>query len=270
MKYKFTSVIPVAQYANVQPEIEIEAESYEEAQTFVEPKINQLWDKYFNKPPSNETVRLVDFFENEIDYNEENHLYTWHGEKYLSGSEYAESFRKPFDKTKISTAMAKKHEVEASEIIAMWELNAQISRDFGNAIHGALQLEEQYRALGLSMDKSSVHKHPVLKTLVGGFVLAHTGEKAVSEVLVIDHQAKHAGRIDRLQITGPKRCRIQDFKTNADIKKDLEIYWKQLEFYADIVRANGWSVDGLDIYHFNGEWHNYTQGIPKGGPVNET
>ena len=54
-------------------------------------------------------------------------------------------------------------------------------------------------------------------------------------------------------------CRVQDFKTNANIEKSLPTYWVQLQFYADILKANGWDVEGLDIFHYNGEWKEYTK-----------
>ncbi len=236
-------------------------------------EVEKLYNKYAEQPIKLNTelqnrVKLTDFFGNTIFYDEASHTYTnEEGEVYLSGSQYAESFRKPFDKQTISSAMAKKAGVSAEEILKMWELKAEVSRDYGNAIHKALQLYEQFGGLSEALNKTThLHDHPLLKIAVESFYVSHKGEKALSELLITAPKLKKAGRADRVQITGDKRCRIQDFKTNAEIAKDLEFYWKQLEFYQSIFEANGWTVDGLDIYHYNGEWKVYTQGIVEEGP----
>jgi RecB family exonuclease len=63
-----------------------------------------------------------------------------------------------------------------------------------------------------------------------------------------------AGTIDRLAITGDKKCRVGDYKTNneMDAKKLLK-YQKQLSYYAHILMNKGWTVEGLDIYYLNAE-----------------
>ena len=264
MKFKITSVIPVAQYANLQPSIEVEADTYEEALAIVQPQVHALWEQYSPgtlKVSSGNSKRLKAFSGGEIDYDEVAHVYTWNGDVYESGSQYANKFRKPFDKDKISGLMAAKvKDCDPQDILKMWELKSEASKDFGNAIHKSLQLHEQYRELAESLEKTThSHDHPVIKKAVDGFIEAHKGEKVISEALIVDHTAKRAGQVDRLLITDRKTCRIQDFKTNASIEKDLEVYWKQLQFYAMIMEANGWTVQGMDIFHYDGSWHTYSK-----------
>jgi len=264
MKFSITSVIPVAQYANVQPSVEVEADTYEEALAMVQPQVHALWEQYSPgtlKVSSGNRKLLKTFVGGEVYYDEVAHVYTNEaGEVYLSGSQYANSFKKPFDKERIAKLMADKvKDCDPADIIKMWELKAETSRDFGNAIHKSLQLYEQYRGLAESLDKvTHQHDHPVIKKAVESFMNAHK-EKALSEVLVVDHTAKRAGQIDRLVILGDKHCRVEDYKTNADIKKELETYWKQLEFYGDILKADGWKVDSPIIHHYDGEWHTYSK-----------
>jgi hypothetical protein len=263
MKFKINATIPTGSYANIQPEIEVEAETYEQAKDEAMTKLADIWQQYGNVPlvkTESNRKELEAFVGGTIYYDAVAHVYTNKlGEVYLSGSQYAAQFKKPFDKQAIALAMAKKAGCDPSEIIAMWELNGEASRDFGNAIHKALQLYEQHRELVIKLGGlGNVHKHPVIKNAVESFVEAHKNEKALSEVLVVDHAAKYAGQIDRLLITGDKACRVQDFKTNASIDKDLESYWQQLGFYGKILQAAGWTVEGLDIFHFNGEWKTYT------------
>ena len=46
MKFTLTAVIPTAQYSNIQPSIEVEAETYEEAERMVLPYIESLSARY--------------------------------------------------------------------------------------------------------------------------------------------------------------------------------------------------------------------------------
>lgn len=200
---------------------------------------------------------LKAFVGGEIYYDDEAHEYTNEaGDVYLSGSVYAKSFQEPFDKERIARAMASRVEqANAEDIIAMWELKSQASKDFGNALHAALQLYEQYGKLAESLNKTThSHDHPVLKKAVDSFMEAHKGENALSEVLVVDHEAKHAGQIDRLRIIDPnnKICRVQDFKTN--VKEDKEYWTHQLKFYARILERAGWTVQGRDIFQYTDRW----------------
>lgn len=262
MKYTVTAVIPTVTYGNIQPSIEVVADSFEEAQAKVMPHIEALWAQYSSTPLPKQSGKLIKAFcGGEIYYDDLTHVYTNEkGEVYESGSQYANKFRKPFDKEKIAGVMASKIKGSAQDIMDMWELKSQVSRDFGNAIHKALQLYEQYGELAGELNKTThSHDHPVIKNAVDGFIEAHKGEKVISEALIVDHEAKRAGQVDRLKILGDKLCRIQDFKTNADIDKDLEVYWHQLKFYAMIMEANGWTVEGYDIHHFNGSWKSYSK-----------
>lgn len=203
---------------------------------------------------------LKAFVGGSIYYDDDAHQYTNEaGEVYLSGSVYAKSFQKPFDAPMMANIMAKKVEgCKPEDIVAMWELKSKASRDFGNAIHACLQLHIQYRELAESLNKTThSHDHPALKRAVDSFIDAHKGEKLLSEVLVVDHEAKHAGQIDLIRIidSSNKICRVQDFKTN--VKTDKEYWANQLKFYARILEKAGWTVQGKDIYQYTDRWKEY-------------
>lgn len=253
---KITAHVPTQQYGF----IEIEGEPTEREQ------IQTLYNFYAETPINFRTAKLdrpllKAFVGGEVYYDDLSHTYSNEaGEIYLSGSKYAEQFRKPFDKRGIANKMAEKYGVDAQDIIAMWELKGDVSKGFGTAMHASLELYGKYRGLATALERdTAMHDHPVIKTAVTAFYEGREKEKAEYEALIVDHNAKHAGQIDRLLITGNKRCRVQDYKTNADITKDLDVYWKQLQFYADILTAGGWVVEGLDIFHWDGEWHTFSQ-----------
>lgn len=245
MKFTLGATVPVMSYGNIQPLIEVEAESYEAAMAIAEKYIKDIWNRYGEKPlPESSLVRLTDIFGNEIDYDPVKHEYWWQGVRYISGSEYAKQFETPFDAAAISDRMSKGDKVKQQALLDQWELNAEVSRGFGTALHGALELFGKYGKL---------HAHPVIEKAVKEFYASHP-EKAQYECLVVDHKNKRAGRIDRL-VDG----RVQDFKSNANIDKSLPVYWKQLEFYAGICHANGRPITGVDIFHWNGKWQEYNK-----------
>jgi hypothetical protein len=253
MKIKFTSVIPTVQYGNIQPEIEVEADDYEGALLLADEQIAKLWDRYYNKIPSNKTIKLVDYFGQEIDYEPSTHTYSWNGERFVSGSEYAEE---PFDGAAIATKMAEKVGAKASDILKMWSLKGEASRNFGDSIHKAMQLYEQYGELSKRLGKTyHLHDNYMLQDAVESFYKAHT-QKAVSEILITDREAKRAGRVDRLEILGDKHGRVADFKTGK-VSKKLPSYFKQCNFYSDIFVAHGWKMEPPIIYGWDGKWVEY-------------
>lgn len=269
IKYTLTAVVPVAQYANLQPQIQVEAESIEEAEKMVLPYIEDFFNKYSDGDKKIGSAKIVksktrnletDIFGNQIYYDDSLHQYTNAlGEIYLSGSKFAEQFEKPFDAKKISDLMATKHKLnkeDAQKIQDMWSLKALASASYGTAIHAALELYGKYRDLAEQMQKEThIHDNNSLNRAVELFYADHPDTKNVKyECLIVDHAKKRAGRIDRLE-KNSDGVYVTDFKTNFDLEKALDKYWMQLSFYAAILEANGMKVKGLKIYHWNDkEW----------------
>jgi len=282
VKYTLTAVVPVAQYANLQPAIEVEAESIEEAEKQVLPYVEDFFNRYSEKAKigaekraaSPDRVLLKDIFGNEIFYNDKTHEYTNSlGEVYLSGSQYAKEDE--FDAEYWAQEFVAKYglkEEDKQKILAMWETNGTASSSFGTALHAAIELYGEYRDLADKIDldlktglrkkldsktekNSSLSKLPYLKEVVNKFFTEERlAEKAKYEVLVVDHKNKRAGRIDRLVKLEDGSFRVCDMKTNNKIlKPERTTYGKQLSFYADILVANGCRLaeDPLLVHHWN-------------------
>lgn len=286
VKYTLTAVVPVAQYANLQPAIEIEADSIEEAEKQVLPYIENFFNKYSEKHKigaekralSTGRVLLKDMFGNEIFYDDATHEYTNAlGEVYLSGSKFAAE--EPFDGDYWASEFVKKYglkEDDKQRILAMWDTNGSASSSFGTALHAAIELYGQYRDLADIIDidlktgerkkldaktdkNSALSKLPYLQDVVKQFFTKdRLAEFAQYEVLVVDHKNKRAGRIDRLIKLDDGSYGIRDMKTNNKIlKKERDIYTKQLSFYGDILLANGAKLCStpLMLHHWNNnEW----------------
>lgn len=219
----------------------------------------------------------------ELLFNDESHEYfDDNGEKYLSGSVFASRYQEKFDAEIISAKMAKKYEVEQRDIKSMWSLNGEVSTSLGTAVHNALELYGKYLQLSLKTkgtNESALHKNELIKPLVESFFNGREQEVAGYEEFVVNVDHKLCGYIDRLLIVDKdkKICRIQDYKTNYDISKPVKIlspftdvvdgtklgaYWLQLSFYAYIMVAAGWRVEGLDIFNLeNGKWIRYEHDV---------
>lgn len=258
--FKLSAVIPVAQYSNIQPEFEVEAETYEQAMSIAEGYLKPFWNKYVEAGKELKTgqfKRIKAFVGGEIDYDELNHVYSWNGAVYQSGSQYGETFKNPFDGQMIAKKMAEKVNVNPEDILKMWKLKGDASRDFGNAMHKALQLHEQYKSLSQSLGKAyHIHNNFVLKDIVESFYSSRGEEKAMSEITVVDHATQRAGCIDRLVILGDKHGRVEDFKS-GEITKNLLPYQKQLEFYTNIMVTGGWKMEKPLIHGWDGKWETH-------------
>lgn len=219
-------------------------------------------------------ILVKDYFGNEIFYDDVLHEYTNAlGEIYLSGSAFAseDDFDGEYWANYFVDAYKLK-EGDKQRILDMWETNGEASRNFGTALHAAIELYGKYHDIADKIDvdlktgkrkkvsakvdkNSALSKLPYLQQVALSFFTGERlAEKAEYEVLVVDHKNKRAGRIDRLVIGEDGRLAVRDLKTNNKLaKKDLFGYTKQLSFYADLLLANGvtLSEDPIVIHHWN-------------------
>lgn len=184
-------------------------------------------------------------------------------------------------------------DVVKKALLAMWGLNREASTGYGTAIHAALENYDTYHLLGDKTKKVQVLKtktntgpnkalsrNPFLKKIVEDFHELFGGDYIrLNEQFVWLHEKELCGAIDRVKVidANKKIVRIQDFKTDGDIhektyqltdsplypltqgkdaimgKELLDLHWLQLSFYAYILQAYGYTVEGLDVYWLNPE-----------------
>lgn len=267
IKYKLGATIPTTQYGNIMPEIELEGEDLNQLRAEASKHIEELWRQYGERPltdNNNGGVEMQTFTGETVVYNDHTHTYyDTSGNKLLSGSNYAELVMPKFNREGALIGSSKKYKVDQEELGTAWNLLGDVSRHYGNSIHAALELYHNHYELGEKVAAGKeeeanyvLSKIPHLRDCVQSFV-EKFGTDAFMEVLVSDVKNKRAGRIDRLSIVDndKKICRVGDFKTNYELTdKKLETYQHQLSFYAHILMENGWTVEGLDLYHFADGW----------------
>ena len=268
------------------PEFEVEGRTFDEAVELGLSQLKALWDRVGEKPlqtdrdkaktPAGELKRCW-ASGTEVYFDPIEHVYRdTTGVQYLGGSTFAHRYTTEFPSVRISNQIAKKWDVDATEVRDMWSLNADASSLLGSAVHAALQLRQQYGELSKATKEGSLEacltKNPVLRPIVDSFFEGREDEVAVPECFVADAKRKHAGMIDRLLIEDDGLT-VEDYKTNTDVHdketikepfKDivpatsLGAYWLQLSFYARILIAHGKTVKGLRVHHWTGsEWVSY-------------
>lgn len=279
-KITLGATIPTTQYGNLQPSFEMEGATVDAALDAAVLTMQRFWNLVSDKQLTLREVREVVASTaveltcwasgSRVLFDPVAHRYS-PGE-WLSGSAFAGRFTSDFPADLIAGKMAAKADgVEPADILAMWALNAEASSTFGTAVHAALQLYGTYLVTSRAVkgsNESALTKNPILRPIVESFFVGRENEQAVYEVFVADPVLRHCGQIDRLLITGPRRLRVQDFKSNATLddketiglpfrgvvaSTKLGAYWLQLSFYAAILIRHGWTVEGLDIFHLQGD-----------------
>lgn len=260
--FKITATIPTVQYGNIQPAIEVEAETYEEAKAIGLARIEELWGEYGDKQlkkASNSVdgfVELDTFTGEKILYNTNTHVYKdLQGNRLISGSEYKKSFDKPFDNALLSGMVGKKNNIPAEIIASVWAANSKISTTFGTALHLAMEQWYKNRDNACGEKQYNLAKPIFLREMITSF--PRKDDNIITEVLVSHVASRMAGQIDGIVITGDKSCRVIDYKSDADISKNLEGHFRQLSFYAKILTLAGWSVEGLEVWNYTNAWERF-------------
>lgn len=190
-------------------------------------------------------------------YDEVNHKYTdINGNELISGSQYKKSLEKPFPLELMVGKVGTKYNVPPQTVADMWKANSVISTTFGNSLHLAMEQWFKYRDTGCDDKEYNLAKHPFLREAVMTFPLKDADAKP--EVLVSDVKNKRVGRIDLITFNEDKSVYIEDYKSDADISKNLDGHFNQLSYYAHILIAKGYKVSGLRVWNYAGSgWESY-------------
>jgi len=267
MKVKIEATIPTTQYGNLRPTFELE-EDGDSTKAFDE--LVRMWEMYSDAPLKVKTgspkvgtaVELTTYTGEQVMWNEADHIYTdMKGNVLLSGSKYATQNSPKFDLSMMLPKTAKAWKVKEAQLAEVWRMNAEIAQHWGSAMHIALEQYHKNHKMGEQIkeqkeldDNYVLPKLPYLRKAVESFVKEFPMDNVVSEPIISHSESGMAGTIDLLEVTGDMTCRIGDYKTNAEMdKKKMKKYQLQLSFYAKIMENHGWTVEGLDLYHYSDE-----------------
>jgi ATP-dependent exoDNAse (exonuclease V) beta subunit len=239
---QYVAQVPTAQYAYIQ----IQSDNLDEVVDFH----NKL-------SPSKITTGDEDYVEMEtwngkkLLYNDETHMYkTIDGKKMLSGSAYGKKFEKDFPRDQIAGASSKKHDVAVEDVLGQWDMSGQISRDFGSAVHLGMEYYFKYRLNGCF----KLPNHKVINEIVSTCPVFEDSRSAVPEAMVAETNLLHCGVIDLILINDDDTISLYDYKTSYNIKKSLPQYNAQLNFYRNLLEADGFTVKDMALLNYDGEW----------------
>lgn len=189
-------------------------------------------------------------------FNEATHAYTKDGKKYTSVSEIIEQFIPEFQKYAIAGRM----KGDTQDILDEWELNSDISKLYGTAIHKALEYWIRF---------GKITKIPHIRKVIEAFSKKYAWETLKSEIVVDSDDLIISGTIDVLEVIGRNRVNIVDLKTNYELDKaghgkllnpfdyldnnKINKYRLQLSTYKELVERKGITVENLLLEHWNGE-----------------
>lgn len=162
--------------------------------------------------------------------------------------------------------------VSQDEIKGIWSGKGDVAKYWGSSVHAALELYHRHtlsiHAIANATKKDGSHYKNYLETLpspvkqvLTAFVDQFGTAKAIAEPFIVDLERGWCTQVDRLVITNKKKktCRIGDYKTWAELKKDkLEKAAVQMSFSKKILESNGWTVEPTaDVFHLNkdNEWN---------------
>lgn len=288
VKVTLGATIPIAQYANLQPSFEVEGVTVDAALDTALDIMQRVWNSVSSTPLNVRDAPAVTAGVDltcwasgtVVSFDPVEHVYS--PGRWLSGSKFASQFTSEFPAEMIAGRMATKAGIETADVLAMWGKNAEASSTFGTSVHAALELYGKYLGVSKAVkgsNESALSKNPVLRPIVEAFFEGREDEAAAYEVFVADPVLMHCGQIDRLLLVKGKdgTVRVQDFKTNNDLLKketisapfkgvvestQLGAYWLQLSFYARILQSHGFTVEGLDIFHWDGsQWVTYSHDV---------
>lgn len=261
MKYKITAVIPVQQYGNLQPSIEIDTSDIKEAHTEAMEHINSVWSKYGTKPLEGRKAdsmgnyaQIKTFTGEDILYNDDTHSYTdLQGNKLVSASGYKKQFEKPFPLDSMAEKVAVKNKIEDQVVKDMWASNGKISCTFGNVIHYAMEHYWRFKDSPCGEKEYHLSKNPLIRQIVKNFPEHELGFKDVilPEVFISSIKNKACGQIDAIHILCEKKVNLWDYKSDANLTKEkLRIHFIQLSYYARILKVFKYDINKIIVWNY--------------------
>lgn len=284
--YTVKATIPTGNYANIQPEITVTAESMEEAKAVVMPHIQSMYREYSDIALKSKGITeiLKSFNEDvEVEFDRIAHTYSYQGKRLVSASTFTAEHTKKFDKLGVSKVCEGAWAVPQADILELWESNGNAASGFGTAIHAVLEHYFKWKACGahiMANSKKEVNaalpNHPFLKQLILDLELIMPEGERLQELFISNVEKGFCGLSDSLLILDNEKkiCRIEDYKIAYDAEVEdskskmlapfeklppnkLSKYQVQLSVYANLLQLSGWTVEGLDVYVYDGAWKKY-------------
>ena len=157
--------------------------------------------------------------------------------------------------------------MKADDIIDMWDMNGNISANFGTVIHDSLDYYFKYNRTPNCLISSKI-----VVEFIEKYMTLINLDKCKSEIFITDVKHGLCGYIDLLYDVGDGYI-ISDYKisSNDSNEKKYEItgvfknlkpvkmtrHILQLNFYRKILENTGHSVKAMMLYEYTDDWRSY-------------
>jgi hypothetical protein len=204
--------------------------------------------------------------EGEVYFDKENHVYyDEDGNQMISGSKFEEEQTGKPDLSYAAESIAHTTGIPAAVITDLWDMNGELSRDFGTLVHKALEFYISNQDVLKDYDNMKERPHGAanwmsytLSVIVDKYVEEYDTSNALCEVFV--RHGNWCGYIDQLKYTSDKTVEIRDYKVinKSSVKTvktqdygSLPKYTLQQNFYRTILEANGYKVDDMVLHIYS-------------------
>ncbi len=284
IEFEMGATINTGQYENIQPKIKLAVSSLEKGTDIAMSYIGDLTRRFSisggirEKTEVTAKLKSINEKDIEVDFDAVGHNYNYLGKKLVGATTFIQRFYKKFDQQAIAKVCAKSWEVEQQTIEDMWGSNGDIASNLGTLVDNALEHYNKYYDVGEKIkakngkENPAMPKHPIVKNIIEEFhKLPHTEGQMIHQAFITDVEGGYCGQIDRLIITGEKKCIIQDFKVQIDSNKEdknnkalapfdilpptkLTKYALQVNFYRQILEKSGWEVEKMEAVVYEDKW----------------
>lgn len=210
------------------------------------------------------------------------HIYTYNDKVLKSATVFAKDFEEKFDSSSVSLTCSDKWGIDQESILDLWSSNGNTASGFGTTMHAIMEHYYTYKSLGQEIQEAAgkeynaaLPNHPFLRNLILELEDIKEDGECYQEALVSSVKYGLCGLVDDLLIVDRKKkiCRIRDYKFTYDIlvnNKELKAPFSylganklaknylQLSFYGFLMQLSGWSIQGIDIFNWDGQWHLYS------------
>lgn len=196
------------------------------------------------------------FTDEQVLYNDDEHAYlSLAHEDLISASNFAKGYFPEFDQGGISQRTALKAETDKQIVLDLWEGSRKIGSEFGTLGHYALERHFTYR----HNKAYKMPNHPVFQHILTTFPRINEENEVLPEVFISQVSRRMCGIIDAIVIIDKEKkiCEIWDYKFSYDIRKSLEKYKVQINYYSLMLECAGWTVT-RKIYNYDSEWKEYS------------
>ena len=211
--------------------------------------------------------QLECFNDSDFIFDPDAHKYTYHGEQFISVTQYIQKFHKPFETEFWSKKKAEQRGVDQEVILQEWKKLNNYANEIGTDTHQWVEdyFNQIWKPIPSNLDL--IHRINKFNKVFAKYL--HRLEPIKFEVRIFSKKWKIAGMIDSLFLYKGK-IYILDWKTNKQFTNDdhpkgryekllepFDQYWAnhhneysiQLSLYALILEECGFEVGGAYLVH---------------------